>query len=108
VTASQFFLDPLRGKTTLWRVCWLYSIVGGAILQALAWAVAGRSVAAARTFALFALAYSIYVTISIYRCAGNCPWPTFGRVVRLCALVGLLVTPYMGYLLFNGAAVAAP
>jgi hypothetical protein len=72
--ASQFIMDPLRGATTLWRVVWLYSLVGGAVLQIVALVFAGEG-GSAKAIALVGLAYGSYVTFAAYRCAGNNPWP---------------------------------
>jgi len=95
-------LDPLRGETTLWKVAWLYSFVGGGILQivALLMVKAGASI---QVTALVCLGYGSYVTVAVYRCAGNCPWPFFGRLVRLCALISLLIVPFAAYLILTGA-----
>jgi hypothetical protein len=101
MTAAQFILEPLRGVTTLWRVAWLYSFVGGAVLQIIALLVVkvGGSV---QVISLACLAYGSYVTFATYRCAGNCPWPTLGRLVRFFALISLLFVPFAIYLIIAG------
>jgi hypothetical protein len=98
MTTSQFILDPLRGVTRLWKVAWLYSLVGGAVLQiaSLSFVKAGGSVV---VISLVCLAYGTYVTFGFYRCAGNCPWPTFGRLVRFCSLISLIAVPFFAYLI---------
>jgi hypothetical protein len=85
----------------LWRVAWLYSFVGGAVLQIIALLLvkAGGSV---QVISLACLAYGSYATFAAYRCAGNCPWPTFGRLVRFCALISLLFVPFAAYLIIAG------
>ncbi len=103
MTASQFILDPLRGKISLWRVTWLYCLVPGAILQVFGELVAGAGDAAMRAFGLLALLYATYVAVATYRCAGNCPWPWVGDYVRFCVLVSLVtVLPLMAYLILSG------
>jgi hypothetical protein len=98
--ASQFIMDPLRGATTLWRVVWLYSLVGGAVLQIVALVFAGEG-GSAKAIALVGLAYGSYGTFAAYRCAGNNPWPSLGRLVRLCALISLCLVPLVAYLILN-------
>jgi hypothetical protein len=101
VTASQFFLDPLLGVTTLWKVAWLYSFVGGAVLQIIAIFVI-KADASIEVTSLVCVAYGSYVTLALYRCASNCPWPFLGRLVRLCALISLIiVVPFAAYLILN-------
>jgi hypothetical protein len=101
MTASQLIMDPLRGATTLWRVVWLYSFVGGATLQVVALIFVGEG-GSAQAMALVALAYGSYVTFAAYRCAGNCPWPSLARLIRLCALISLLMVPQLAYLVLSG------
>jgi hypothetical protein len=96
--ASKFILDPLRGVTKLWKVAWFYSLVGGAVLQivSLLFVKAGGSVV---VVSLVCLAYVTYVTFGFYRCAGNCPWPTIGRLVRFCSLTSLIAVLFLAYLI---------
>jgi RsiW-degrading membrane proteinase PrsW (M82 family) len=107
MTASQFILDPLHGATSLWRVAWLYSFVGGAVLQIIVFLLvkAGGSVQA---ISLACLGYGAYVTFAAYRCDGNCPWPTLARLVRFCALISLLVVLFAAYLILTGAITLPP
>jgi hypothetical protein len=100
--AIQFIADPLNGKVTLWRVVWLYSFVGGAVIQIAAFLLVEAGVPI-RVVALVCLAYGAFVTFAVYRCARNCPWPTFGRLVRFCALLSLLLAPIAAYLIASGS-----
>src|ERR1700688_3622821 len=97
MSASQFITDPLNGKTTLWRVAWLYSFIGGAVLQIAAVSIVEAG--ASRELVLLAgLVYGTFVTFAAYRCAVNCPWPILARLVRLCSLFSLLVVvPFAVY-----------
>ncbi len=71
MTASQFILDPLRGKISLWRVTWLYCLVPGAILQMVGELIVGAGDTAMRAVGLLALLYATYVAVATSRCAGN-------------------------------------
>ena len=107
MAALDFALNPVRGLTPLWKVALLYSIVGGALFQVVVLVTAPTSDGGRRALALVALAYGTYVTVATYRCAMNCPWPTFGRLVRLCAALSLLLVPFMAYLILRGGVVLA-
>jgi hypothetical protein len=107
MAALDFALNPLRGSTPLWKIALLYSIVGGAVFQVIAMIVAPAPGGGRQVLALAALAYGTYVTVATYRCALNCPWPTLGRFVRLCAALSLLVVPFVAYLIFSGGAAFA-
>src|SRR5260370_4689230 len=107
MTAVKVILEPLRGATTLWRVAWLYSFMGGAVLQILAILVvkAGASV---QMVALACLTYGSYVTFAAYRCARNCPWPSLGRLVRFAALISLLLVPFVAFRIVAGGVTPPP
>ncbi len=107
MAALDFALNPVRGLTPLWKIALLYGILGGAVFQVIALIVAPTSEGGSRVFALLALAYGTYVTVATYRCAMNCPWPTFGRLVRAGAAVSLVLVPMAAYLIFSGAMVFA-
>ena len=106
MTASQAVLDPLRGATSLWKVTWLYSFVGGAALEILGLLIAPSGDGSARAFALIGLLYGTYVTVAAFRCARNCPWPFLSQLVRLCSAIALFLVPYMAYLILaSGVAI---
>jgi hypothetical protein len=106
MTVSQFVTDPLRGATTLWRVAWLYSFVGGAVLEVIALFLV-KAGTPTQVVAFIGLGYGTYVTFAAYRCAGNCPWPTFSRLIRLCTLVSLAGVPFFAYLILTDAVTVA-
>ena len=101
-TLWRAIADPIRGVTPLWKVAVLYSIVGGGILGVAMQIAAPAGPAALRIFVLVALAYSAYVTIAIFRCAGNCGSPELARVIRIAAGLSLLMLPFLAFLIFTG------
>ena len=101
-TLWRAIADPLRGVTPLWKVAVLYSMVGGGILGVAMKIAAPAGPAALRSFGLVALAYSAYVTIAVFRCAGNGLSPEWAQVIRIAAGISLLMLPLLAFLLFTG------
>lgn len=98
-TLWRVIADPIRGVTPFWRVVVLYSVVGGGVLALVLRALSPTSAGAVRLFGLFALLYSAYVTLAIYRCAGSCGSAPLARLVRIGAVLSLLMLPIIGYLI---------
>jgi len=96
------FRDPLQGKTSLSKVIWLYGLGGSLLVSALGLFVPGSEVAR-RSYVVFGLVFSVYVTVATYQCAGNCRSKAFARFVRICAVLSLVLLPVMAYLDFTGA-----
>src|SRR5271154_2901791 len=105
MTTSQFLVDPLRGATPLWRVALFYVVLGSVILNAARVLMTLTGHMWVTAYLVVELIYGTYVVIALYRCAGNCQWPAFyGRLLKLCCLVSLLVAvPVMVYLIVTGS-----
>jgi hypothetical protein len=101
-TLWRVIADPIRGVTPLWKVAVLYSIVGGGILSIAIRIAATAGDAALRTFGLVAFAYSAYITVAIYRCAGSCGSPRLAWIIRIAAALSLLSLPFLAYLFLTG------
>jgi hypothetical protein len=93
----DFFLDPLRGRTRLWRVFWLYGIVVSACYIAIADALLPGPSIANRFVGLGALMVALYQSAALWRCAYNSPSPFVARIVRTAVAVGLIVLPLFIY-----------
>jgi len=94
--------DPLQGKISLSKVAWLYGIGGSLLVSALGLLLPGSEVAR-RSYVVFGLVFSIYVTVASYQCAGNCRSKALARLARICAVVSLVLLPVFAYLDFTGA-----
>ena len=97
----NFLADPIKGKTSLWRVVWLYSLVGGVVVTVLEAAVFPGGEASVKLLAVLDLIYSTYVTIATYRCAGNGTSPAVARIARICAVISLILMPFATYLMLT-------
>jgi hypothetical protein len=94
--------DPLQGKVSLSKVIWLYGLGGSLIVSALGLLLPTSEVAR-RSYVVFGLVFSVYVTIATYQCARNCQSKTLAWFVRICAVLSLVLLPVFAYLDFTGA-----
>jgi len=95
--------EPLQGKTSLSKVVWGYGLLGSIVVGAVGLFIDSDNRFAMHAYTLFGLAFSVYVTIATYRCAGNCQSRLLAQFVRISALVSLLALPVLAYLEFTGA-----
>jgi hypothetical protein len=95
--------DPLRGKTSLAKVFWLYGLLGSVLVSAIGLAFDSSNVFAMRSYSVFGLLFSVYVTIATYQCAGNCESKFLAQFVRISAVISLVLLPVFAYLEFTGA-----
>ncbi|MGO9039244.1 MAG: hypothetical protein ACLPX1_12630 [Steroidobacteraceae bacterium] len=94
--------DPLLGRISLSKVVWLYGLGGSLIVSVLGLLLPGGEVAR-RSYAVFGLIFSVYVTVATYQCAGNCRSKSLAWFVRVCAVLSLVLLPVFAYLDFTGA-----
>jgi hypothetical protein len=95
--------EPLQGKTSLSKVFWVYGILGSILVSAVGLLFDPGNQFAMRCYILFGLAFSVYVTVATYRCAGNCQSQSLARLVRISAIISLVALPVFAYLEFTGA-----
>lgn len=95
--------EPLRGRTSLTRVFWLYGVLGSILVSAMGLVIDSNNVFAMRSYTVFGLLFSVYVTVATYQCAGNCGSKFLARLVRISAVISLLLLPLFAYLELSGA-----
>jgi hypothetical protein len=95
--------DPLQGRTSLSKVVWGYGLLGSIVYGAIELFVDPGNEFATRVYTVGGLLFSIYVTVAIYRCAGNCASKFWGRMARVSAVLSLLLLPVLAYLELTGA-----
>jgi hypothetical protein len=103
MSLRTFLTDPLRGKTSLSRVFWLYGVLGSILVSAIGLGVDSGNQFLTRVYIVFGLLFSVYVTIASYQCAGNCRSKVLARFVRVSAVISLALLPVFAYLEFTGA-----
>jgi hypothetical protein len=95
--------DPLRGRTSLSKVVWVYGLLGSLVYGALEFLLDPGNAPVIRVYSVVGLLFSVYVTVATYRCADNCSSKFWGRMARGSAILSLLLLPVLAYLDFTGA-----
>jgi hypothetical protein len=98
---SRILTDPLRGKTPLWRVIWIYGLGASIVYTVLGWAFVPQTPVAIGVYFLLGLALGIVQSAMLWKCAYNSRFRTVGSLLRVCVVIGLLAIPLMLYVLFN-------
>ena len=71
MTLADFVKEPLRGKTSLSRVFWLYGVFGSLVFSSFELFINPENQFLMRTYTILGFIFSVYVTVGIYRCANN-------------------------------------
>jgi hypothetical protein len=103
MSLGSLLMEPLRGKTSLSRVFWIYGLLGSIVVSALGLLVDPGNELAMRIYTVFGLLYSIYAAVATYRCAANCRSAIVARLARISAVISLAALPVLAYLYFSGA-----
>jgi hypothetical protein len=93
--------EPLRGKTSLWKVIWIYGFGASVIYTLLGWIFAPETPLGITLYFLFGVALGIVQSVMLWQCAYNSKFPAAGRLLRVVVVVGLLMIPLMLYVLFR-------
>jgi len=100
---AAFLTDPLRGKTSLSKVIWLYGLVGSLLYGAIELFLDPENLLSMRIYAIGGLVYTLYVIVAMYRCAANSATPARARMARISAIICLLLLPVIAYLDLTGS-----
>jgi hypothetical protein len=99
----RLLIDPLKGRTSIGKVIWVYGVLGSLAYSLLGLLFDAADESSMRIYTIGGLLFSLYVTVATYQCARNCK-TAFGRgLVRVCAVLTLLLLPLLAYLELNGA-----
>lgn len=102
MTVSALIIDPLRGKTALGRVVWVYGLLGSLIYGAFGLLIDADRPVLFWAYEIGGLLLTVYVTVATYQCAGNCGSPAFAWFARASAVVSLIALPFIAYLYYSG------
>ncbi len=91
---TSFITSYWRGHGKLWKIYWLYGVLG-------TWAIGFIAGLAAVLFgisnhliiAIF-LPYNIWIVVSVWRCAFNCNNQAWGYIARFAVVVGFVFLIY--------------
>lgn len=88
--SENSILKSWRGNERLWRVFWIYNfILGGLINYGFTKVGESENLVLLLVYSIFALAYMVWVLVSLWRCAFNANWQIWGYIARV--LVVLMV-----------------
>lgn len=85
-----FIKRAWKGEEKLWKVFWLYGVVGGFLLNF----VVGLAIGKGMVGFLVQLPYAIWIMVSEWRCAWNASAKFWGVIVRILVVFGVI-----GYIL---------
>lgn len=74
-----------RGHGRLWKAYWLYGVLGSNLLALILVLLMERSALGSAWFQMVLLllaAYTIWIVVSVWRCAFNVDKPTYGHMAR--------------------------
>src|SRR6202163_1283369 len=93
--------EPLRGKTSLWKVIWIYGFGASVIYTLLGWIFAPETPFGITLYFLFGLALGVLQSVMLWQSAYNSRVPAGGRLLRGVGVRGLLMVALMLYVLFR-------
>jgi ABC-type sugar transport system permease subunit len=98
-----------RGEGPLWKVYWLYGVLGSNILTLILVFLMQEGAIASGWFQLVLLllaAYTVWIVVSVWRCAFNVQNPTYGHMARALtvawAINALLVLGFLELRVLGG------
>ena len=103
MTLEDFVKDPLRGKTSLSRVFWLYGVLGSVVLSSFELFLNPENQVLMRAYTVLGFIYSVYATVGIYRCADNSRSRWMARSARVGAIITLILLPVLTYFDLTGS-----
>jgi hypothetical protein len=103
MTLSALIKDPLRGKTSLSRVFWWYTVTASLVYGGLEFLLDPGNVFVMRLYSIGGFIISVYAAVATYRCAGNCRSKAVMRMAQVSAIGSLVLLPIITYLEFTGA-----
>ena len=98
---SDFVLDPLRGRTPLWKVIWLYYVAASIVYSLLGMFIPSGSSAALRLFTIGGVVLTVLQLVAFWRCAYNSSSRFAGHFVRGSVIVTFLLLPLAVYVMFK-------
>lgn len=84
----SFIKRAWRGEEKLWKVFWLYNVLGGLLLNVFVYVIASVAFGLLIVGVIFWLAYLVWVLVSIWRCAFNVNAKFWGYLARIYIIMG--------------------
>ena len=99
--------DPLRGKTSLWKVIWIYGF-GVSVVYSVLGLLVPETPLGIGVYVLLGLLLGVVQSAMLWKCAYNSKFPAAGRWLRIMVIVGLVAMPLMLYVVFKNPESLAP
>jgi len=100
--------DPMRGKTPLWKVIWVYGFGVSVVYTVLGMILVPETPVGIGVYILLGLALGIVQSVMLWKCAYNSRYPSTGKLLRIVAVAGLLAIPLMLYVLIKNPEALVP
>lgn len=97
----KWLAEPLRGRTSLWQVIWIYGLGASILYTLLGWVLAPETPVGIGLYFIGGLALGVVQSVMLWQCAYNSRFPAAGRLLRVMVVIGLLMLPLMLYVLFR-------
>jgi hypothetical protein len=82
------------GCGKLWKIYWVYGVIGGWVLGILGGLVGALLGVSVRVVLAIFLPYNVWVVVSVWRCAFNAESRGWGYIARVAVLIGFIVFLY--------------
>jgi hypothetical protein len=82
---ESLFAHYWRGHGPLWKVYWLYGVLGSWILTAILLIILGRGLTAGFLFQIVLIllaVYTVWIVVSVWRCAFNVENENYAYIAR--------------------------
>ena len=83
-----------RGEEKLWKVFWIYDILGGfllVVINKILGKILGASLILGISDFVIWIVFCIWITVSLWRCAFNLDWKFWGYIARIWAVFPILM-----------------
>jgi hypothetical protein len=97
---QRYLIDPLRGKTPLWQVIWIYGL-GVSIVYGLLEPLFSGTRLGNRVYWALGIVIGILQSVMLWQCAYNSKRPGYGPVLRVLVVVAALLFPLMLYFIWS-------
>lgn len=95
---KHYILDPLCGRTPLWRVVWLQGFGASLLYALLGSAFVPATHAASAAYLIGGLLIGIVQSVMLWQCAYNSRSRATGHLVRTAVVIGAVLMPLALYL----------
>jgi hypothetical protein len=97
---QRYLIDPLRGRTPLWQVIWIYGF-GASVVYALLEPLFSTTRLGNGVYWALGTIIGIVQSVMLWQCAYNSRRPGYGRVLRVLVVLAALLVPFTLYFIWS-------